>query len=520
VTSGSYLPSWNDGPAKAAILEFVGRVTTPDGADYAPPSERIAVFDNDGTLWCEQPLQPQVFFLIDRVKRLAAQDPGLKDRQPFRALLDLDLNTLLGLGKQALLELAFATHAGMSQEAFDEIAGPWLAAARHPRLSRRFQDCAYQPQLELLDLLRANAFKVFIVTGGGGDFVRAISEEAYGVPPEQVIGSSMKTRFEMLDGRAHLMKLSQLDRFNDGEAKPQSIGLHIGRRPLLAFGNSDGDLPMLLHVKSGAGARIALLLHHDDQEREFAYDRDFRLSPLAEALDKAGAYGLTVVSMKRDWNTIFTHASREVPMTDAIAIDVLLEPDTVLVEHAKAVNAELRQNYPQGFALDPAHAPHITLVQRYVRSSDLDAVTAAVTGAVQASLPLHLQADGYSHIAGGGIGLLNYRIKHSDDLSDLEARVVAAVQPFAISGGAAEAFAHAADEQINEETIKYVEAFVPAASGDKYDPHVTLGVAKLDYAQDLEAEPFRPFGFDGLNVAIYQLGNFGTAQKRLWSLKH
>lgn len=309
MTADPPLSSWNDGAAKSAILDFLTRVTTPGRPEYAPPAERIATFDNDGTLWCEQPLQPQVFFLIDRVKALAAGDPGLKERQPYKALLELDFKTLLGLGKQALLELAFATHAGMPEEAFDGIAREWLETAEHPKLGQRFEDCSYRPQRELLDLLRANAFKVFIVTGGGVDFVRTISEEVYGVPREKVIGSSVKTRFEMQDGRGRLMKLSQLDSFNDGEAKPQNIGLHIGRRPLLAFGNSDGDLPMLLYANNGPGARLALLLHHDDAEREFAYDRDFRLSPLAEALDRAKDYGLTLVSMKQDWKTVFDQPS-------------------------------------------------------------------------------------------------------------------------------------------------------------------------------------------------------------------
>ncbi|NEX91716.1 HAD family hydrolase [Caulobacter sp. 17J65-9] len=305
----SPLPSWNDGAAKSAILDFVARVTTPGGPDFVPAEERLATFDNDGTLWCEQPLQTQVFFLIDRVKALAASDPGLKDRQPYKALIEQDFKTLLGFGKQALLELAFATHAGMTEEAFEEIARNWLATAKHPKLGRRFTDCTYRPQLELLDHLRANGFKTCIVTGGGVDFVRTISAAVYGVPREQVIGSSVKTRFEMQDGRGQLVKLAQLGSFNDAEAKPQNISLQAGRRPLLAFGNSDGDLAMLRYTKTGPGARLALLLHHDDADREVAYDRDFGLSPLSEGLDRATDYGLTLVSMKRDWATVFGSAA-------------------------------------------------------------------------------------------------------------------------------------------------------------------------------------------------------------------
>ncbi|MGE3876009.1 MAG: HAD family hydrolase [Parvibaculaceae bacterium] len=299
------LPSWRDGAAKSAILDFVTRVTREDGPDYVPPAERIATFDNDGTLWCEQPIQVQLFFLIDRVRQLAAKDPALKGRQPFKALLERDLEALQSLGRQALFELAFASHAGMSEEEFDQIATAWLAAAKHPKFGRRFTELTYRPQVELLGYLRDNGFKTYIVSGGGIDLIRAFAEAAYGIPREQVIGSSVKLRFEAKDGACKLMKLAELNSFDDRETKPANIGLHIGRRPILAFGNSDGDLAMLRYAKSGRGARLALLIHHDDGEREVAYDREFRLSPLAEALDKAEEYGITVVSMKRDWTTVF-----------------------------------------------------------------------------------------------------------------------------------------------------------------------------------------------------------------------
>jgi phosphoserine phosphatase len=299
------LPSWNDSPAKQAIVSFVNAVTAEGSASFVPPVQRIAVFDNDGTLWCEQPLQVQVFFLIDRVKELASKDPTLKDRQPYKALLAMDFKTLLGLGKQALFELAFATHAGMTEETFEPIARAWLASAKHPKFGRLFKNCTYQPQIELLDYLRAHGFGTHIVSGGGVDFIRAFAEEAYGIPREHVVGSSVKTRFELQGSHAVVTKLADLDSFDDHEVKPANISLHIGRRPILAFGNSDGDLPMLRYAKTGSGARLALLLHHDDAEREFAYDREFALSPLAEALDNADTYGISVVSMKRDWNAVF-----------------------------------------------------------------------------------------------------------------------------------------------------------------------------------------------------------------------
>ncbi|HEY1268059.1 MAG TPA: HAD family hydrolase [Candidatus Binatia bacterium] len=303
------LSSWNDGPAKSAIVDFVERMTERGGADFVPPPERIAVFDNDGTLWCEQPLQPQVFFLIDRVKELAAKNPTVRERQPFKALLEEDLKTLHALGKQAVFELAFATHAGVTETEFDSIARGWLATARHPRFGRLFRECTYLPQIELLEYLRDREFKTYIVSGGGVDFIRAFAEEAYGIPREQVIGSSVKTRFDIRDKRAVLIKAAELNSFDDREAKPQNIGLHIGRRPLVACGNSDGDLAMLRYTKAAEGPRLALLIHHDDAEREVAYDREFRLSPLTEALDRAGEYGITVVSMKRDWKTVFGTAA-------------------------------------------------------------------------------------------------------------------------------------------------------------------------------------------------------------------
>jgi phosphoglycolate phosphatase-like HAD superfamily hydrolase len=303
--SSDLLPSWNDSAAKSAILDFVARVTTAGEPDYVPPSERIATFDNDGTLWCEQPMQVQVFFLIDRVKQLAAKDASMSVRQPFKALLEHDIKALHAQGKQGLMELAFATHAGMTEEEFDEIARTWFASARHPKFGRLFTQLIYQPQVELLAYLRASGFKTFIVSGGGIDLIRAFAEGAYGIPREQVIGSSARLHYELQDGRAVLMKAPELNSFDDREVKPANIGLHIGRRPILAFGNSDGDLAMLRYTKSGQGARLALLVHHDDAQREVAYDREFKLSPLVEALDRATDYGITVVSMKNDWKTVF-----------------------------------------------------------------------------------------------------------------------------------------------------------------------------------------------------------------------
>jgi phosphoglycolate phosphatase-like HAD superfamily hydrolase len=305
MVDGRSLPSWNDSAAKSAILDLVARVTKQGGTEFVPPAGRIATFDNDGTLWCEQPLQTQLFFAFDRVRQLSANDPTMSERQPFKAVLEHDYSTLFGLGKQALFELAFTTHAGITDEEFVQAASEWLATARHPRFGRLFKECTYRPQVELLSYLRENGFKTYIVSAGGVDFMRAIAEEAYGIPREQVIGSSVKLRYDLRDNRVSLVKLPELNSFGDREVKALNIGLHIGRRPLLAFGNSDGDLAMMRYTKSGSGPRLALLLHHDDAAREVAYDREFRLSPLSEALDKAPDYGITVVSMKRDWNVVF-----------------------------------------------------------------------------------------------------------------------------------------------------------------------------------------------------------------------
>jgi phosphoserine phosphatase len=307
--SANELASWNDGAAKSAILDFVARVTKEGGPDYVRPTERIATFDNDGTLWCERPYQVQLYFARDRLDQLAESDPSLKSRDPFKAYLERDMPAIMKFGKKGLFEVGAFVHAGMTEDEFQRHARDWLAASRHPDLGRLFTHLTYRPQVELLGYLRANGFKTFIVSGGGVDLMRAFAEERYGIPPEQVIGSSVRTRFEISGNTGQIVKLPELNSFDDREVKPTNIYLHIGRRPILAFGNSDGDLAMLRYCKTGPGARLALLLHHDDAAREFAYDRDFHLSPLAEALDKADEYGITLVSMKKDWAAVFDAAS-------------------------------------------------------------------------------------------------------------------------------------------------------------------------------------------------------------------
>lgn len=299
------LPSWNDGAAKFALMDFVARVTDERGPDFVPPEERIATFDNDGTLWCEYPLQVQLFFAQQRLETLAKQDPSLKEKEPFKAFLEHDLNAIHALGKKGAFTVAFATHAGMTEDEFAAIARDFFATAKHPKLGRLFVQCTYRPQVELLGYLRENGFRTFIVSGGGIDLIRAFAPQAYGIPTEQVVGSSVKTKLEVQGGRGSLEKQSELNSFDDREEKAANIGLHIGRRPIFVFGNSDGDLAMMRYAAGSAHPHLSLLLHHDDPEREFAYDREFKLSPLAEGLDKARDEGIHVVSMRSDWKTVF-----------------------------------------------------------------------------------------------------------------------------------------------------------------------------------------------------------------------
>ena len=299
------LPSWRDGKAKSSIIEFVTAVTTEGRPGFVTPSERIATFDNDGTLWSEQPMYFQFFFVVDRVKALAPQHPEWKDNEPFAAVLKGDMKTALAGGERALAELVMATHAGMTTDEFAAIVTEWLATARHPVTKRPYTEMVYQPMLEVLTYLRANGFKTYIVSGGGIEFMRPWSERVYGIPPEQVIGSSIKTAFELRDGKPVLVRQPQIEFIDDKAGKPVGIHSRIGRRPIAAFGNSDGDLQMLQYTAGGAGPHFCLFVHHDDAQREWAYDRTSHIGQLDKGLDQAAARGWTVVSMQDDWATIY-----------------------------------------------------------------------------------------------------------------------------------------------------------------------------------------------------------------------
>jgi phosphoglycolate phosphatase-like HAD superfamily hydrolase len=299
------LRSWNDGATKRAIIAFVGRVTTQGGADFVPVAERIATFDNDGTLWSEKPVPFQVMFAFDRVKTLAPQHPEWKTKEPFASVLKGDMAGVATTGERGVLEIMTATHTGMTTDEFSRTVQEWITTARHPKTGRLYTEMVYQPMLELLAYLRANGFKTFIVSGGGVEFMRPWAERVYGIPPEQVIGSSGKLKLETRNGHPVLIKLAEIDLIDDKEGKPVGIQSRIGRRPIAAFGNSDGDLQMLQWATAGPGARFALFVHHDDAAREFAYDRTDKLQKFNAGWDEAVAKGWTVVSMRDDWKTVF-----------------------------------------------------------------------------------------------------------------------------------------------------------------------------------------------------------------------
>lgn len=299
------LPSWSDGASKRSIMSFVSRTTDTRSPDYVPPEDRIATFDNDGTLWTEKPIYTQAVFAFDRVRALAPQHPEWKEEEPFKSILDGNPQGAMASGERGLVQMIMATHSGMTTDEFARIVQDWIATARQPRFHRLYTECVYQPMLELLDYLRSKSFKTYIVSGGGVEFMRPWTMRVYGVPPEQVIGSSIKTKFEMQNGEPVLMRLPEVDFIDDKEGKPVGINQFIGRRPIAAFGNSDGDLEMLQWTAAGKGLRLMVLIHHTDAEREYAYDRNSDVGRLDKALDMAVAKGWIVVDMKNDWKTIF-----------------------------------------------------------------------------------------------------------------------------------------------------------------------------------------------------------------------
>jgi len=519
------LPSWNDTAPKQAIIAFVEKVTKPGSPDFVPVPERIAVFDNDGTLWCEQPVPVQLYFALDRVKALAPQHPEWKNREPFASLLKGDMKTALAGGDHAVLELFMATHTGMTTVEFEQIVKDWIATAKHPKTGKLYTEMVYQPMLEVLAYLRANGFKNFIVSGGGIEFMRPWAEKIYGIPPEQVVGSSIKTQFELRDGKPVLVRLPELNFNDDKGGKPVGINQHIGRRPIAAFGNSVGDQQMLEYAQGGSGARFMLLVLHDDAAREYAYGParglpDVKLGAFPPALDEhAKKDRWTVVSMKDDWTKVF--AFEQPPVT---AIDILLEPDATMLRHAEANNARLLKVFPKGFALDAAHRPHITLIQRFVRTADLDKVYAAA-GKVLAGANVNgmkLDAFKYYYIPSKDIGVAGIVAKPTPELIKLQQDLIAAVAPFTVETGTSAAFVTTPDDRVIDPLlIEYVSTYVPKSSGEHFNPHVSTGVGPREYLDKMLTEPFESFTFSPAGAAVYQLGQFGTAAKKLkeWDFK-
>jgi phosphoserine phosphatase len=308
--AGDPLPSWNDGATKKAILDFVARVTREGGPDFVPPPDRIATFDNDGTLWAEQPVYTQLAFALDRVKTLAPKHPEWKNKPPFKSVLEGDPKALAAAGERGLLEIVAATHVGNTTEEFAAVVSEWIASARHPKTGRLYTEMVYQPMLELLAHLRARSFKTFIVSGGGVEFMRPWAERVYGIPPEQVVGSRVKVKYEVREGTPVLVRLPEIDHVDDGAGKPVGIHQVIGRRPIAAFGNSDGDFQMLEWATSGSGPRLGVIVHHTDAAREWAYDRESHIGRLARGLDEAPKRGWIVADMKQDWKNIYPSEKR------------------------------------------------------------------------------------------------------------------------------------------------------------------------------------------------------------------
>jgi phosphoserine phosphatase len=304
------LPSWNDTASKQAIVGFVGKVTKEGSPDFVPPAERIATFDNDGTLWSEQPMYFQAFYVFDKIKEMAPQHPEWTVTEPFASILKGDTKAALAGGEKALVALVMATHSGMTTEEFEKSVADWIATSKHPKTGKHFTEMVFQPMLELLAYLRANGFKTFIVSGGGIEFMRPWAEKTYGIPPEQVVGSSGGLKYELRDGTPVILKIPELVLNDDKEGKPVGIQRHIGRRPIAAFGNSDGDFQMLEWTTAGKGARLGVIVHHTDAEREFAYDRESHIGKLDKGLDEAPKRGWVVIDMKNDWKSVFPEPAK------------------------------------------------------------------------------------------------------------------------------------------------------------------------------------------------------------------
>lgn len=482
------LPSWNDNIAKRTILSFVKNVIDENSSYYIEPMERIVTFDNDGTLWCEKPQAVEIMFALDRMKIIK---PGYK-------LKSIDNNTLK--------ELIVQTHSGISTDEFHQIVKDWIETARHPETGKLYTEMVYQPMLEFLTFLQDNDFKTYIVSGGDIDFMRPWAFKVYGIPPENIIGSSFNTKFEINKGKSIMMRLREGIFVND-DAKPSAIQQHIGKRPVVAFGNSTGDLDMLKYTQDNINTNLTVLIQHDDQSREYSYNDSLIYNDVKKQ-------GILVVSMKNDWNIIYPTIANSI-----IAIDILLKPDNIMLQHAKLVNDKFRKVFPKGFSLDSSHQPHITLLQCYVLVDDLDEIYDIIEGIfAKFDKSVKLTAYKYLYIPSDGNGLAGILIKTNPKLLKLQQLIIAAIKPFIQINNSSNAFyTTPEDSNIDKWLIDYVSTFIETASGDKYIPHVTIGVAPTNYLDKLIKEPFQSFNFSLSKGAIYHLGRFGVAAEELMS---
>jgi hypothetical protein len=517
--SSDPLPSWNEGTTKQSIIDFVNKTTTEGSADFISVNDRIACFDNDGTLWTEQPLPFQLFFAIDRIKAMAPQHPEWKTTQPFKALLEGDMKTVMAGGEKGLVEIIMTTHSGMTTDQFEKIVKDWMATAKHPKTGKHFNEMIYQPMLELLNYLRANGYKTFIVSGGGADFMRVWTEQAYGIPPYQVVGSTGKVEYDTTNVQPELIKLPEITFVDDKAGKPVGIHQFIGKHPVFAAGNSDGDYAMLQYTSTQTGPHFGMFVHHTDAVREYAYGSEHSLAQLVKGLEDAGKYGWIIVDMKNDWKVIYPYDL--ITESDVIAIDILLNPDQTMLDSAKVYNDLMRKNYsgPGSFSLDASHTPHISTLQCFVKTTDLEKVYAAVANVIKNENPTKdkLTTSGFYYLPDKSLGLAGITADTTVKLMSYQSKLIEAVKPFIVVGTDAAFVQNANGKPIVAGLTKYVNEFIPEHSGAKFNPHVTIGLAHEEFLKELLAKPYNKFTFKILSVSIYHLGDYGTAQKKLWT---
>jgi hypothetical protein len=519
VVANDPLPSWNNGPTKSSIIDFVTKTTLEGSKDFIPVADRIACFDNDGTLWSEQPLPFQLFFVFDHIKEMATKHPEWKYKEPFEAVLEGDLKTAMAGGEKALLEMMMVTHTGMTTDEYAQSVKDWMATATHPKTGKHYNEMVYQPMLEVLDYLRANGYKPFIVSGGGVDFMRVWAEDAYGIPPYQVVGSSFKTKYDTTLTPPALVKLAELNSNDDKLGKPVGIYEHIGKRPVFTGGNSDGDWAMMQYTSIGSGPRFGMFVHHTDSVREYSYGDNPGLAQLKKGLQDAAKYHWVIVDMKNDWKTIYPFDAKA--QSDVAAIDVLLDPDQTMLDSARVYNDFMRKNYngPGSFSLDATHNPHITILQCFVQNADLEKVYGAVDKVVREEQPAKeiLTAKGLYYIPLNGLGLAGITMETTSYLLRFQEKIIQALKQYIVEGTNVAFVPNADGKPVAEPSADYVNKFVPEHSGEKYLPHITIGLAQESYLKELIAKPFNEFTFRSKSVSIYHLGDFGTAQKKLWS---